>query len=507
MLEFPTRRKPEGCIVISKAKKEQEIAKHLLEKLKVASGHFITAQDTMGHDAFFYDPDRGTWTVGRTNDVLTLCSNLLASGKFVSRAVVKSEEGDEEEDFHYIPLTAGVSNASVKCALQLARTTVKPQFVPGLAFRNGFLRCDPVARRFDFVPHSPTNWAFSRIEKDWQDIVRPESQIPQTLKMRTAVLSEDGRGDENWNILISCIALGAFGLGKQANAFLTIYGEGGNGKSTLIEALLRRAVEDYARDVASVDMCKLDQPFVVHQLIGRKFNFRNEMDDKTISNACCQIQKSLAEGTAVSIRKMHTDEFSLELPVMCIYLSNNEVQFADSSKGFARRHYHIKMEADLLNSGLSRDDILLSVEGEQIAYLNYLKQHVEQFWAAGHIAIPRSKEAEEEASSTVLNFVRDCVRHMLEPSESNYMSLQEFKEIYYFYHHDIVGSRMATPDAYRIAKLLALESRKLKAYNPHKGHKLRLRPQGSWSGIAKDATPSPEMRSLLLESERSHKIN
>lgn len=490
--------KQKPTYVINAKSKENDLANAVLTELHFDDGHFLCSNANVGHDAFFYDSAKGTWRVGKTDDVLTLILNTLTNGKAKMRAKV-SEDAEGNAIFGYvdIPPTSKLVAASCKLALIRARNDQrKPTFVPGLAFRNGFLRVDAEAKRFEFVEHSPANWAFSRIEKDWVDIAEPEKLIPHTLAMRDAVMREDGCGAENWQTLISCVALGAFGLGKQANAFLTIYGEGGNGKTTLIEALLRRAVENYDRDVAQIDMWKLGEPFVMHQLIGKKFNFRNEMDDRAVSNAACQIQKSLAEGKPVAIRKMYADEFSLELPVMCIYVGNHEMTFADTSKGFTRRHYHMKMEADLTKTGVSSQQLLTSVEPEQVAYLNYLKQAVERFWKEGHVSIPRSEVMETAAKATTLNYVRDCIEQMMEPADTH-MTVLGFREIYLYFHIHVMGSGMRPQDTAKLSRLLAAETRARGLYNPHKGHFIRLRDPATWSGLATGAQPSHELQSLL----------
>lgn len=492
--------KQKPIYVINAKSKENDLAQAILVELRHEKQHFLPSNINFGHDAFFYSESTGTWRVGRTEELMTKAIDLLTSGRAQSRIVVQDEEtGETRVAFAVLPPTHKLTSSAAKLALATARNDPrKPTFVPGLAFKNGFLKVDAEARRFEFVKHAPDNWAFSRIEKDWIDIAEPEKLIPHTLAMRDAVMREDGCGAENWSTLISCVALGAFGLGKQANAFLTIYGEGGNGKTTLIEALLRRAVENYDRDVAQIDMWKLGEPFVMHQLIGKKFNFRNEMDDRAVSNAACQIQKSLAEGKPVAIRKMYADEFSLELPVMCIYVGNHEMTFADTSKGFTRRHYHMKMEADLTKSGVSSQQLLTSVEPEQVAYLNYLKQAVERFWKEGHVSIPRSEVMETAAKATTLNYVRDCIEHMMEPATDGFhMSIHEFREIYLFWHQHVMASGMKPYDNGKLARLLAAETKPRDLYSYQRGHRIQLRDPKTWSGMGQGKDMNAEIQQIL----------
>lgn len=500
--------KPGAYLLRSGDHLKEDLAAVLLHELGQKRGHFLTVANDAKGDALFYDEKTGLWRLGSAAEVLHLATQLYNAGKIVTRTktqvVVKDEAGEtvmgptgqpEMED-KWVDVVAPMKDTTIQSAFKLvlwqSRSNERPQPVPGLAFRNGFLKADPVAKCFDFVKHSPKNWAFRRIDRDYQTVLRPEAGIPTVMKMKEAVLEgEDNEArevaKESWETIMYIVALGAFGLGTQANAFLTVYGPGGNGKTTLFDTLIGMACQSLT-DTASLSMQKFGKDFTMKQLIGPRFNYVNDMDDGTVSNLACQIQKALAEGKPVSMRMMHKDEYSLDLPVMCIYLTNNDVKFMDTTKGFLRRHYHVRMMNDLTKTGLSSGQLVRAAKEEQMAYVNYLVQIVEQFWADGHTSIPRSEKAKRLADATSMNYERDMLEDICEEG-SGYVKAATMRQVFEVYFRDIAKSGLTISDMRRFCSRLAAAAQAKGWYNESKGYKVRVRPPETWSGIAEGADP------------------
>lgn len=511
---------PGAYLIRSSTAAKGDLANILRYELGQEKGYFLTVATDEKGDALFYNPKTGLWRLGQVSEVLHLAATLYDLGMIVQRTkglrarrdemglVLLDDRGAVQMEEYEYHSRAVINDVLIKSAFKIvlwhSRSTEKPKPQPGLAFRNGFLRADPENKKFEFLPHSPKNWAFRRIDKDYCVVENPDQKIPTVNRMRDAVLNgaEDAaEAEETWQTIMYAIAMGAFGLVHQANAFLTVYGPGGNGKTTLFDTLIGMVVQSL-EDTASLSPQKFGKDFTMKQLIGARFNYVNDMEDSNVSNMACQVQKALAEGKPISMRTMHKDEYSLELPVMCIYLTNGDAKFMDTSKGFVRRHYHVRMMNDLTKTGLSRAQLVKAAQEEQMAYINFLQTIVLKFWAGNFIEIPRSEKAKRLAEAASANYEREMLEDICEEG-TTWLKAHQMRTIFDVYFDQMTRSGLNKPDMRRFCARLSAAAAAKGWYNEHKGYKVQVRAPSTWTGIAEGASLSGNLLKFLARTAPS----
>jgi putative DNA primase/helicase len=108
------------------------------------------------------------------------------------------------------------------------------------------------------------------------------------------------------------------------------YGEGRNGKSTLLDVIKELLGE---HSVSSVSMQRINEPFSMVRMDGKLANIVEESPG--VINA--EAFKNIVSGGYVSAARKHMDEFDLKIKARMFFACNDYPHFKDSSKGLKDR--------------------------------------------------------------------------------------------------------------------------------------------------------------------------
>lgn len=117
----------------------------------------------------------------------------------------------------------------------------------------------------------------------------------------------------------------------KANAFLLVYSEGGEGKSTLF-GILEKLIGGV--NTTSTPLSNLNTQFGLEPLVGKKLNLSTENSNGAFDTAKL---KAITAGEKITVNRKNIPECEMVLPIKMIYLLNDLPTITDKSVGFARR--------------------------------------------------------------------------------------------------------------------------------------------------------------------------
>lgn len=187
-------------------------------------------------------------------------------------------------------------------------------------FQNGVLHLD----RMDFLPHSP-EYGFKYCLPYEYD---PYAKAPVFEKY----LIEAMGGDESLTEILK--EFGGYALSgddcKGAKA-LFLEGEGANGKSTFVKVLKALAGKDNYQTISLRDFSHMERR---HGLDGALFNIAEETPDKVADS---NDFKNLVDGGELKVRKLFSDDYTIENRAKLIFTCNSLPASFDTSLGYRRR--------------------------------------------------------------------------------------------------------------------------------------------------------------------------
>lgn len=199
----------------------------------------------------------------------------------------------------------------------------------------------------------------------------------------------------------------------EEDCFLYIWGDGGNGKSTLLETITR-VLGDYATNLDGDLLTKTrneKHPTGIARLQGARLASGPEINaDEPFDEA---LLKRLTGRDRIVARRMGQDFFEFEPTHKFVLSGNNFPRVRGTDHGFWRRvrvvHLTQKFEKERGGKALSRMDRLLA-ERDAI-FTQLVKAHIE--WSEKGLAEPPRVRAWAEAyrteSNTILQWLAECV--------------------------------------------------------------------------------------------------
>ena len=187
-------------------------------------------------------------------------------------------------------------------------------------FQNGVLHLD----RMDFLPHSP--------EYGFKYCLPYEYDPYATSPTFEGFLKDAMAGDESLMEILK--EFGGYALSgddcKGAKA-LFLVGEGANGKSTFVKVLKALAGKDNYQTISLRDFSNMERR---HGLDGALFNIAEETPDKVADS---NDFKNLVDGGELKVRKLFSDDYTIENRAKLIFTCNTLPASFDTSLGYRRR--------------------------------------------------------------------------------------------------------------------------------------------------------------------------
>lgn len=145
------------------------------------------------------------------------------------------------------------------------------------------------------------------------------------------------------------------------DAFFILIGDGSNGKSTLLEMIIKMIGEE---NTSSLELKDLDKTFKTAELFGKLANIGDDISSKDIKNS--SFIKKLASGNKVNVEKKGMNPFEMKPYAKMIFSSNSTPVIHDTSHGINRRLMLIPLNNKFEKNVRFKEEIMRS---ENLEYL------------------------------------------------------------------------------------------------------------------------------------------
>ena len=198
----------------------------------------------------------------------------------------------------------------------------KDNFVPPEGYinlANGVLKVDGR----ELSKHSPKFNFEYKLEHNYET----DARAPRFLEFLNHIFD----GDQDLIKLVGEImGYTIIGGDPVAQVAFIFYGEGANGKSTLLDVITELLGK---HSVSSVSMDRIKEPFSVVRMDGKLANIVEETPTKVDAEAF----KAIVGGGTVGAARKHMDEYELKVKARLFFACNDYPYFKDNSEGLRRR--------------------------------------------------------------------------------------------------------------------------------------------------------------------------
>jgi putative DNA primase/helicase len=234
-------------------------------------------------------------------------------------------------------------------------------------FKNGILHLDTM----DFLPHDKSLGFRYCLPYDYD----PKAQAPRFEKF----LREIMLGDESLCQIL--LEFGGYALSgddcKGAKA-LFLLGEGSNGKSTYVKVLKALAGRSNYQTISLKDFSNMERR---HALDGALFNIAEETPDRVADS---NDFKNLVDGGELKVRKLFSDDYTIENRAKLIFTCNSLPSSYDSTLGYRRRLLIVPFDAQFSESNGNEDkDLDTKLFSELAGIFNLMVAAYRKFVANG----------------------------------------------------------------------------------------------------------------------------
>ncbi len=250
------------------------------------------------------------------------------------------------------------------------------------------------------LEHSPEHRLRTKLDVAWDR----DATCPQFVKALDAMFSVDADKADK----ISCIQQ-FFGYclvpDTSMHKFLWCVGQGGNGKSVLLEVLTSLVGE---QNVSHAHIDRLEEKDVRAELEGRLVNISFEMtSDATLSGGHF---KAIVSGDRIEARRLYQRSFSFKPFIRLVCATNELPRLNDLTGGFSRRAIIIRFNR-VFKEHEQDKNLVTKLMAELSGILAWAVQGLQELRSHGRFTIPASSVDElhqyrKEADSVQL-FVED----------------------------------------------------------------------------------------------------
>lgn len=179
----------------------------------------------------------------------------------------------------------------------------------------------PHARRYRSTTQSPISW-------------NPKAECPNFLKWLETMKPEADEREQIQEMFGYCLVNDI-----NYHVFFFLYGQGGTGKSTLVDLLQGLIGEE---NVVAVQLEELGNPFMRHKLVGKQVYLCGELTRQSFKHI--GLIKQISAGEPISVDVKHREGFTFRPRGRFVMTSNVVAHTPDTSTGFERRFLQITFE-------------------------------------------------------------------------------------------------------------------------------------------------------------------
>jgi putative DNA primase/helicase len=189
---------------------------------------------------------------------------------------------------------------------------------------------------------------------------------------------------------------------KKLQKFFILKGSGANGKSTLINLLMRLIGDSF---VTSISLRKINDRFTLSKAIGKKLIVASE--NESVKGVSTETIKKLTGDDLVEIEQKYKDGFSDRLKVETLFSVNNTIQFSENSYGLKRR-----LEVIPFDFRVAEDDMDIDLERKlekEIPGIMLKLIKIHKKFAKGGYKLPKCEEVEKAKKQFLDEGMRDSL--------------------------------------------------------------------------------------------------
>ena len=175
---------------------------------------------------------------------------------------------------------------------------------------------------------------------------------------------------------------------KKLQKFFILKGSGANGKSTLINLLIKLIGDSF---VTSISLRKINDRFTLSKAIGKKLIVASE--NESVKGVSTETIKKLTGDDLVEIEQKYKDGFSDRLKVETLFSINNTIQFSENSYGLKRR-----LEVIPFDFRIAEEDMDINLERKlekEIPSIMVKLIETHKKFAKGGYRLPKCEEVEK----------------------------------------------------------------------------------------------------------------
>jgi len=275
----------------------------------------------------------------------------------------------------------------------------------GIAFANAFVRLEGSEVRVE--PPSPSWRATSRLPFAYSAGAEPALFV-RTLRELFAG-SKDA--EDRIRLIREFIGTCFLGIATRYQKGLILLGDGGNGKSTILDVVRALFVDEAISAIAPQDMA---QEYRRAMLADARVNLVSELPESDIIESAAAMKAAIS-GDAMVGRFIREQPFTFRPRAGHIMAANDLPASRDLSRGFFRRFLVVKFERELREDEQDRNRVADIVETELGAVASWAIDGAADLAARGRFDVPESSNAElaewRTMADSVARFVADaCIR-------------------------------------------------------------------------------------------------
>ncbi|HEX4335576.1 MAG TPA: phage/plasmid primase, P4 family [Polyangiaceae bacterium] len=269
-----------------------------------------------------YEGELGTWAERGRDDL---------------RRIVKRFGGAPKGEKGTLRITSGAAEGAIVFAYaEVARPGFFDDAVAGVAMGRRFIAIE--GGEVVVKKHAPEHRARHRHAFDYD----PEASTAELLELLESVFADAAEEDRAARIAFLQEHVGAclVGIAPTFQKCALLLGAGGNGKSTVEEALYRGALPDGTS--ASLAPQLWAERFQLARLVGATANVVDEIPDGEIMKT--GVFKAALDGSPVHVEQKNRDPFEARLRCGHVFAANALPATKDLSDGFFRRFVVVRFD-------------------------------------------------------------------------------------------------------------------------------------------------------------------
>ncbi len=319
-----------------------------------------------------------------------------------------------------IALSVGKRDSIAKAIAGLVPSQDLDQFyrsiASGVSLANGVLVIDKMGSTLHDHDNSdaPCVWQYLDVELNGSD------DCPNWDRFVAQVIDDP----EAIDLVHEYVGVAMLGIATRFDTILLLYGDGANGKSTMLETFVRHCFEPTR--VSALPLHEWGKEFSRIALRGKLLNSVSELPPRVLLDT--EECKKIISGEPTVARAPYTPLTTFYPLAGHVFSANLLPPVGDSSPGFWRRIRVIRFPHSFLNSKITRAELVTTFETERAGIVSKCLQAASRAIQRGHLlcvdSVSTATKLWRSDSDAVARFLSGCCR----PSDQSTATLKKLHQ-------------------------------------------------------------------------------